>query len=219
MVRMAGEKNSYLKRRVRELLVFAVLSTMVLVLLAWMLNPFFLIGIPFPLIYFLGKRKAYRAGIRGEDAVTGILQGFDDRYTLLNGVRIPGADGDIDHVLVGPKGVFVIETKNYRGFVACRGDAWYRKVRDTWVPLGRSPSKQAKYNASVLNEYLKGRHLGEWVYAVVVFANPAMKSIFEDTTVDIVYGDDLRAHILTYPNLLTVNRADEIASALIAAAG
>jgi hypothetical protein len=219
MVRVAGGKNSYLKRRLRYLQILAVLSTTFLLLLAWRVHPLFLIAIPFSLTYLTGKRGAYRAGMRGEDAVAGILQGFDNRYTLLNGLRIPGADGDIDHVLVGPKGVFVIETKNYRGFVACRGDTWYRKVRDAWIPLGRSPSKQAKYNASVLSEYLKGRHLGEWVYAVVVFANPAMKSIFEDTTVDIVYGDELRAHILTYPNVLTAGRADEIASALIAATG
>ncbi|KQC04541.1 MAG: hypothetical protein APR53_10235 [Methanoculleus sp. SDB] len=219
MVRVAGGKNSYLKHRLRELAFLAVLSTVFLILLGWVVHPLFLIGIPVSLTYLAGKYRAYRAGIRGEDAVAVILEGFDDRYTLFNGVRLPGADGDIDHVLVGPKGIFVIETKNYRGFVACRGDAWYRKVRDDWIPLGRSPSKQAKYNASVLNEFLTERHLGEWVYAVVVFVNTSMKSIFEDTTVDIVYGDELRAHILAYPNILTPDRAEEIASALITATG
>ncbi|NYT04846.1 MAG: NERD domain-containing protein [Methanomicrobiales archaeon] len=214
MVHASGDRNRYLEQRARLYLLAAVGGTAGLLLAALLAHPLFLILLPIPLLYCPGKHRAYAAGIRGENAVGSVLSAFDDRWYLFNSVCLPGADGDIDHVLVGPKGVFVLETKNYAGFIACRQDAWYRKVRERWIPLGRSPSRQAKYNATVLARFLREKNLGEWVYAVIVFANPAMKSIIEDSTVDIVYRDELTRHILSYPDILSEKRAAAIASAI-----
>lgn len=36
--------------------------------------------------------------------------------------RVPGYGGNVDHIAVGPTGVWVIETKNYRGGVEVFGD-------------------------------------------------------------------------------------------------
>jgi hypothetical protein len=37
--------------------------------------------------------------------------------------------GDVDHVVVGPTGVFAVETKNWPGRVEVRGGALYRNGR------------------------------------------------------------------------------------------
>lgn len=43
-------------------------------------------------------------------------------YTVLHDRKIPGSRANIDHVVIGPGGVFVVETKNYSGKVMVKGD-------------------------------------------------------------------------------------------------
>ncbi len=42
------------------------------------------------------------------------LTTLDNSYVLINDVVLPDRKGNIDHILVGPNGVFAIETKSYR---------------------------------------------------------------------------------------------------------
>jgi hypothetical protein len=79
---------------------------------------------------------------RGEARVAEILKSLPDDYVLLNDLVLPGSKGNIDHVLIGPNGVFAIQTKNYSGFVKCEDDQWLVNGR----PI-RSLSKQAKRNS------------------------------------------------------------------------
>ena len=74
----------------------------------------------------------WKRGKRGEKAVTNKLLSLDNTYYLINDVKLPGQQGNIDHVVVGPCGVFAIETKNYSGSVICYGDKWYQG-RHTWL--------------------------------------------------------------------------------------
>ena len=61
----------------------------------------------------------------GEKIVSGQLRKLDPRqYRVLNDVYLPLQDGtttQIDHIVVSPFGVFVVETKTYRGWIF--GDA------------------------------------------------------------------------------------------------
>lgn len=81
-------------------------------------------------------------GRKGESAVTETLKSLADDYVVLNDIVLPESKGNVDHVLIGPNGVFVIETKNYSGFVKCEEDEWF--VNGHGV---RSLSKQAKRNS------------------------------------------------------------------------
>ncbi|WP_404331667.1 NERD domain-containing protein [Mesobacillus maritimus] len=60
-------------------------------------------------------------GIAGEKQVARILNTLDtNEYILMNDLYLPKEDGkttQIDHVLIGPQGIFVIETKNYKGWI------------------------------------------------------------------------------------------------------
>lgn len=64
---------------------------------------------------------AYGKGAEGERRTDRSLQKVPD-YTLLHDRKIPGSKANIDHIAIGPGGVFVIETKNYEGKVTVRGD-------------------------------------------------------------------------------------------------
>ncbi|MEP6843953.1 MAG: nuclease-related domain-containing protein, partial [Pseudolysinimonas sp.] len=61
---------------------------------------------------------AWQKGANGEVAVGAAL----DRLTplgvqVLHDRRIPGTKANIDHIAVGPRGVFVIDAKKYQGMV------------------------------------------------------------------------------------------------------
>ena len=74
--------------------------------------------------YVLGRRRAYHETVfqnRGEALVSRVVQenfGPPD-YHLINHATLPMEDGttQVDHILVSRFGVFVIETKNYKGWI------------------------------------------------------------------------------------------------------
>ncbi len=74
-------------------------------------------------------------GVEGERRTAGYLEPLlDAGFVVLHNRRIPGARGDIDHLVVGPTGVFPIETKNWSGRVEVRNDRLFVGDHDrTWV--------------------------------------------------------------------------------------
>jgi hypothetical protein len=52
-------------------------------------------------------------GFSGERQVGRVLAGeLPPEYALINGLKLPRGAGDIDHLVVGPTGVFLLERKN-----------------------------------------------------------------------------------------------------------
>ena len=97
--------------------------------------------------YTYGKRrKRYDLNI-GESAVRRLLTEKlpAHKYHLLNNVTLPTRDGStqIDHVLVSTRGVFVIETKHYSGWLF--GDTKSRKwtrIKYRWKSQFQNPIHQ-----------------------------------------------------------------------------
>jgi hypothetical protein len=79
--------------------------------------------------------------------------------------------GDIDHVVLGPNGIFVLETKNWKGTVSCNGDEWQRLGKRNF---SASPSRQVKRNAMRIKQIIENSgviHSGVWVEGIVVLTN------------------------------------------------
>src|SRR2546426_10659207 len=74
---------------------------------------------------FWMEQSNTRKGLQGEERVAWELSYLSDEFLLLNDVMLPGSKGNIDHVVVGPTGVFIVETKNYSGKYVCYGDRWF----------------------------------------------------------------------------------------------
>lgn len=125
--------------------------------------------------HLLQERDQYRQGLRGEEAtVKALQQHLDSRWTLFRNVVLPGNRSDIDGVLVGPAGVYVLEIKSYSGKFKNQGNQWWwRRYRPGWLQLSENPSRQATANAARLGEYLK-QAVGEkvWVEPQVVWTGP-----------------------------------------------
>lgn len=78
-------------------------------------------------IIVIGINRAKIKGKLGEKKVTSILNGLSDEYTIFNNVYLNenGRDNQIDHVVLSPYGIFVIETKNYKGWIYGGENAQY----------------------------------------------------------------------------------------------
>jgi hypothetical protein len=63
--------------------------------------------------------KSFKGAV-GEALVGYILEDLPDDFVVLNHLTTPV--GNIDHVVVGPTGVFVIDTEDWSGVVAADGD-------------------------------------------------------------------------------------------------
>jgi len=72
------------------------------------------------------QQRAWEAGGRGEQGVVRVLVGMDAAWHVLADRRWPGTrQANIDVILVGPGGVFVIDVKAWRGEVTVqRGRLW-----------------------------------------------------------------------------------------------
>lgn len=67
--------------------------------------------------------RAWRRGADGERMVGEMLETeLPDAYCVFNDVCFPGRRANIDHLVIGPSGVFVLNTKNWRGTVGWSED-------------------------------------------------------------------------------------------------
>jgi hypothetical protein len=167
----------------------------------------------FPLFfafYFFRRYSGYKQGYEGENRVSKTLSSaLSDEYYLINDVTISNGYGNVDHVVLGPNGVFVIETKNYGGKIICYGDEWSSEYtskksgnlkRFIHFELG-SPSKQAKRNSMRIKRVIESSGIFKarriWVEAIVVFANQNVDLNINDPTVPILKVEELSNFIVT----------------------
>lgn len=74
--------------------------------------------------------RAWSIGAAGEETLARELAGVDG-ICLLHDRRIPGSRANIDHIVLAPGGVFVVDAKNYRGLIRVRdrGPFWREDLR------------------------------------------------------------------------------------------
>jgi hypothetical protein len=129
------------------------------------------------------KHRTWGQGATGEEIVAEYLEEMlDSENLLINDVKISKDSGNIDHLVIGKHGIFVIETKTKNGAITCDGDTWtheqFSKEGTRYSDDIGSPSKQAKANTKELNKFFKEKYpklSGVWINAVVVFANKNTK--------------------------------------------
>lgn len=61
------------------------------------------------------EERGYRIGAAGEEAVARHLRKLDARWHVVHSVPVGRRGADIDHVVIGPTGVFTLNTKHHPG--------------------------------------------------------------------------------------------------------
>jgi|BarGraNGADG00212_1021973.scaffolds.fasta_scaffold01412_4 Nuclease-related domain len=67
--------------------------------------------------------RAWATGARGEEKFARALEGMAG-IVVLHDRRVPGTRGNIDHLVVAPAGVFVVDAKRYQGKIEIRNKGW-----------------------------------------------------------------------------------------------
>ena len=153
-------------------------------------------------------------GERGERAVGEALEGLEDEgYRAIHSILLGGCD--IDHVLVGPAGVFVIETKYRRG----NGLITFRNGQGIFVGKRRRWNhalQQAKRGASKVSDIIRDKcGLAEGVWPVVVFVgNWRIADEWASTDARVFTPGSLRDYVLQQQPILKRTEIELIAASL-----
>lgn len=143
-------------------------------------------------------RKPSVLGTFGEAQVSAILRSLPKQYYVINDIIIPGRRGttQIDHVVVSPYGIFVIETKNYSGWVfgSEKSKTWKETFKTTGAKHFYNPVKQNWGHVYALSEYLNlDRSL---CIPIVVFSDKA--TLFLQTASPVIYMSQLKRFLLGF---------------------
>jgi hypothetical protein len=65
-------------------------------------------------------RLCFRKGATGEAIVGFALDNFPDEFRVIHDLTTPY--GNVDHVVIGPTGAYIIDSKNWKGVVAADGN-------------------------------------------------------------------------------------------------
>ena len=216
--------GSYLKNQVRKNLVKAVLNILIFgivlfalilrVLSTWQPGTLEAAGLLFsivPLIsfyFYLRKYRIFRGGWEGEKQVVKLLTDkLNDDYYILNDLYLLNGGGDIDHIILGHNGVFVLETKNWSGRISCNGDQWQRTGKRNF---SGSPSRQVKRNVAKIKQIIDNsqnlRSLGIWVEGIVVLTNNHATLHLNNPTVSILKLPQVPIHIVAFRSSRSLSR-------------
>jgi len=159
------------------------------IFLAWLVN-----FIPEQISKSLDKKiEEYRLGQEGEDRVVqSIIQTLDGNWYLFRNVNLPGhSKNDLDLILIGPPGIWVLEVKNFNGIYRNVGDRWEYFKNKQWRLLSKSPSQQARREAGNLAAFLRADKINTYVNGVVVWANPESPLTVDNPSTAIWLYNDL----------------------------
>jgi hypothetical protein len=134
-------------------------------------------------------------GFSGERHVGQVLAlELPQDYVLINGLALPHGAGDIDHLVIGPTGLFVLETKTMAGTIVCEPNGTWRRTRvgragTPYAAYIGDPAAQVLRNIHAVRECLRQRLPGRfgrrslWVEGLVVFPHPRTELAAEHSRV------------------------------------
>lgn len=172
---------------------------------------------------FEKSRISFLKGATGEVVVAEIIAGFPDDFCVINDLATPF--GNLDHVVVGPTGVFLIETKNWKGLIEAdrKGD----------VLLNRKPPEKplVKHHiARVMNvrdkvatlcDFSRDKQDLPFFKAAIAFPSARVEARWGDTgSADCVAADQLETYIVKNwrGKILEAAQVQKLANAFLALA-
>jgi Ca2+/Na+ antiporter len=141
------------------------------------------------------ERIKFRKGATGEALVGYILENFPDDYVVIHGLKPRTNSGDIDHIVVGPTGVYAIDTKNWTGVVKADG-------KGELLLNGKPTDKPAIRNLiraimNIKDEIKFHSTFNPYVYALLVFPAARVEAKWGQTeSVHCVRADQLYQYIV-----------------------
>jgi nuclease-like protein len=149
-------------------------------------------------------------GARGERMTGESLSALEeDGFVLLHDRQLPGSRANIDHIAIGPSGVYVIDSKNLSGSVGVMNERLFISDHDRQSYI-ESIHRQAIATQVALSEAMNKFRL---TVTPVLCIHGARMPIFQKAIagVRLLSGQDLRRIADKTPILLTADQVQELA--------
>ena len=145
-------------------------------------------------------------GNKGEEKVISTLKKIKVEHYVFNNVSFISEKNEmthqIDHILVHPHGVFVIETKNYYGeIISDTGEGYWVKIIKDKKEIIRNPLNQNKTHVKVVKRILKNVD----VVSLVIFVKNNAPYMADDNVINL---KDLLLFIDSYPYKKLLNKEE-----------
>ena len=193
----------------------------------------YLIGLAGFIIFFktfftLSKKiQTLSSGLTGEVKTHIILKSLPDTYCVIANANIEydGQKSELDSIVIGPTGIFIIETKNYSGII--RGNIEDQNLQHVKISSGGNeytnlfynPAKQIGTHAYRLAGILKKNGLNQYVKTFVFFSDDKvsfeMDRLETSSAVFLKGREKLLYYLTTSDEILTADQIDEITCAVL----
>lgn len=147
------------------------------------------------------KGWSWAKGLEGENLVLRYLKTLPKDYFIFNDVKFQGSRGNIDHIVIGPNGMFVVETKNYSGKWRIDGDQWYYYKQGKYNQARYDPTDQVTRNEYDLENFLWSNNISSLdlsLTSIVALVNDNFRVTRKTHEYDVMAPKNLKNFILSY---------------------
>lgn len=139
----------------------------------------------------MNSKTAIKKGEEGERKVASLLESSKSFHCLINNLVLLGENGvshQIDHILINPNGIFVIETKNYYGEITGQEDDsfWTRSYfvkRQKKSVKFHNPLKQNQSHIRIIKRII-GKNYPIYCFVVFTQNNGDVLGLFNVCNID-----------------------------------
>lgn len=159
------------------------------------------------IFYYLRKYRIFKAGAQGESELLAYVKRLPNQYHVFTNymVKDKRIRDEIDFLIVGFNGVFVVEAKNHVGRIVGNADdvEWKQyKVDKHGKPYTKNmmnPVKQAQWHTANIGGLLGRLGYQVSVKGLLVFTNPKAKLEIEPHKMTTLYGcEEVNSYILNH---------------------
>ena len=181
----------------------AFLSALVLGGHTWLFGALFVASLIAVIVYWrkgMRRVESFFRGARGEERVANVLSGLPDAYHVFHDFVAGGEH--VDHVVVGPSGVFSVETKSWKG----RVEIIEGHILVSGALPSRDPAQQAQREADQVRMRLKQLGFDVTVVPVVCFASDSFAGDTKELgAIKVVNAEALLGWITAQPESLAAS--------------
>lgn len=174
----------------------------------------FIVGI----IYFRIKLPTIK-GKMGEKGVAATLSFLPkEEYIVLNDLMFKNGSHStqIDHLVISIYGIFVIETKNYKGWIFGNShkDYWTQNIWGNKYSLYNPVFQNRNHIRFLINKFSELKAREAFIYPIVVFLSASKLNIIGDNDC-VLWRSELNSYIRAHSNIvMTIDDCHNIATIL-----
>jgi hypothetical protein len=155
------------------------------------------------------EERAWRVGANGEQKVGRQLDKLDPAWKALHSIPVRAGDADIDHLVIGPGGVFTVNSKHHPGKKVWVGGETVM-VSGHRQPYVRNARSEAEHAARCLGDVIGSRVDVIGLIAIVGADTFTVKAQPEDGRVHVVARRELVRWLRRRPVVLLPGEVDRI---------